>query len=190
VVLASVRAKTAAELCTALDLSEPGRKLLDAQVSPAGYLARLSDAGLLGDAVRFLALALPKREAVWWACQCVREAKLESGEAARAALESAARWAAEPSEENRRAAQRAADMASTTPEGIVALGAFFSGGSMAPPEAPGVEPADDLTARSIAGAIILAAVARQPQKAPEKYQRFLELGVAAANNPLPGAKGG
>jgi hypothetical protein len=188
--LAKVEAKTAAEICGGLELSEPGRKLLDAQISPAGYLARLSEAGLVGDAVRFLARALPKREAVWWACQCIREAGLDSGEAAQAALLAAARWAAEPSEDNRRAAEKAADLAASTPEGIVALGAYLSGGSMAPPEAPEVKPAEGLTALSIAGAIILAAVAKQPQQAPQRYRRFLELGVAAANNPLPGGRGG
>ena len=32
------------------------------------------DAHEYTDAVRFLAHALPKREAVWWACLCVRKA--------------------------------------------------------------------------------------------------------------------
>jgi hypothetical protein len=187
--LKKVEAKTAGEICAALELSEPARKLLDDQVSPAGFLARVSEAGLMPDAVRFLAHAMPKREAVWWACECVRAAALDSGDASKAALDSAARWAADPSEENRRAAEKAAGQAQSTPEGIVALAAFLSGGSMAPPEAQEVKPADDLTARSVAGAILLAAVARQPQQAPERYRRFLELGLDAANKPLPGGKG-
>ena len=39
---------------------------------------------------------------------------------------------------------------------------------MAPPEAPPVKPANDLTARLVAGAIMMAAVAKEPEKAPQK----------------------
>jgi hypothetical protein len=141
------------------------------------------------DALGFLAHALPKREAVWWACQCVREAGVDSGEAAKAALLAAARWAADPSESNRRAANEAAEQAESTPESFVALAAFFSGGSIAPPEAPEVKPANELTPRIITGAILMTAVANEPQKVPHRYQRFLEIGIQTANQPLPSGKG-
>ena len=187
--LAKVEAKTAAEICGALKLSPPARQLLDPQVSPADFLARLSEAGMAEDAVGFLAYALPKREAVWWACQCVREAGLDSGDAAKAALLAAAHWAADPSENHRRAAHAAAETAES-PESFVAFGAFFSGGSMAPPEAPEVPPAKELTALMIMNAVLVAAVVKEPQNAPQKYRRFIELGIQTANQPLPTGKGG
>lgn len=187
--LAKVEAKTAGEICGGLDLSHPARKLLDAQVSPAEFLGRLSEAGLAQDAVGFLAHALPKREAVWWACQCVREVGVNSGDTARAALLAAAHWVADPSEGNRRGAHHAAQQAEGTPEGFVALGAFFSGGSIAPPEAPEAKPAQNVTPRLVTGAILLAAVASEPQKATQKYQRFVEIGIQTANQPLPSGKG-
>lgn len=187
--LAKVEAKTAVEVCGSLDLSDPARKLLDARISPADFLARLGEAGLGQDAVGFLAHALPKREAVWWACQCLREAALDADEAAKAALLAAAHWVADPSEDHRRAAHHAAQQAEGTPHGFVALGAFFSGGSLAPPQAPVVKPAEDLTPRIITGAVLLAAVAKEPQNAPQKYRRFIELGVQTANQPLPTGKG-
>jgi Family of unknown function (DUF6931) len=189
VTLAKVEAKTAAEICAGIEVSEPARKLLEPQATPAGFLTRLTETGMAREAVGFLAHALPKREAVWWACQCVREARLESDEAAKAALLAAAHWVVDPSEANRRAAHRAAEQAQATPESFVALGAFFSGGSMAPPEAPEVKPANDLTPRLVAGAILLAAVAKEPEKAPQRYQRFVELGVQTANQALPAGKG-
>ncbi|MEX2301087.1 MAG: hypothetical protein WD733_09135 [Bryobacterales bacterium] len=187
--LAKVEAKTAAEICAAIELSEPARKLLDQQTPPADYLAKLNEAGMGEDAVRFLAHALPKREAVWWACQCIREAGVDSGEAAKAALLAAAVWASDPSEQNRRAAHAAAEKAQGTPEALTALGAFLSGGSMTPPEAPEVKPAEDFTPRTVAGAVMLAAVAAEPEKAPQKYRRFIDLGVQSANQPLPKGKG-
>jgi hypothetical protein len=187
--LKKVEAKTAAEICAAIELSEPAHKLLDDQVPPADFLARLAETGMGADAVRFLAHALPKREAVWWACQCIREAGVDSGQEGKAALLAAALWAADPSEENRRSAQKAAEAAQATPEALVAMGAFLGAGSMAPPDAPEVKPADDFTPRSVAGAVLLGAVAAEPEKAPQKYQRFIELGIQSANQPLPSGKG-
>ena len=88
--LTKVQAKTAAEICGPIELSEAARKLLDENVPPADFLARLTETGMAEDAVRFLAHALPKREAVWWACQCIREAGVDSGPAGKAALLAAA----------------------------------------------------------------------------------------------------
>jgi hypothetical protein len=187
--LAKVEAKTAAEICGALKLSPPAQKLLDPQVSPAEFLARLGETGMTQDAVGFLAYALPKREAVWWACQCVREAGLDSSDNAKAALLAAAHWVADPSENHRRAAHAAAERAESAPESFVALGAFFSGGSMAPPEAPEVKPAEDLTPCMVMNAVLMAAVVKEPEKAPQKYRRFVELGIQSANQPLPTGKG-
>jgi hypothetical protein len=121
---------------------------------------------------------LPKREAVWWACQCVRPA---SGAAA-SAIQAAEAWVAEPSEARRRAAQPAAEAAGVgTPAGCAALAAFFSGGSLAPPDLTAVPPADDLTETCVAGALDLAAVQAEPEKAPERYRRFLTLGLEVAD---------
>jgi len=38
----------------------------------ADFAASLRDQGFLADALRFMAAAMPKRKAVWWACRCVR----------------------------------------------------------------------------------------------------------------------
>ena len=38
----------------------------------AAALLRIVQAGMMADAARFMAHALPKREAVWWACMCAR----------------------------------------------------------------------------------------------------------------------
>ena len=40
--------------------------------SPIVFLKALSSADKLPDAVTFCAYLLPRREAVWWACGCVR----------------------------------------------------------------------------------------------------------------------
>jgi hypothetical protein len=160
-------------------LSRPG-------LTPRQYLDALASAGRWPEAVGFLAWALPRREAVWWACQCVRQA-LPPGEAgpARAALEAAERWAAAPTDENRRAAFAAAEAADFgTPAGCLGAAAFWSGGSMAPPKLPPVPPAEHLMPGAVVNAVQLAAVCRGPEKAAEKYRTFLALAadVAAGKN--------
>ncbi len=93
------------------------------------------------------------------------------------ALSATEAWIAQPTEENRRAAHEAAKAAGLgTPAGCAALAAFFSGGSLAPPHAPPVAPGEHLTAKAVAGAVIFAAVATEPEKAPEKFQHFLAQG--------------
>jgi hypothetical protein len=44
-----------------------------------------------------------------------------------------------------------------------------------------VPPGEYLTAHGAAGAILLAAVQTEPAKAPEKYRKFLAVGVEVAS---------
>jgi hypothetical protein len=177
---------TAAEVCQNLKLGDEARSLLRDGLTPPRYLDALLKEQHFIDAVNFLAHALPKREAVWWACQCARLAASSSAPPVTEALRAAEQWAADPSEGNRRKAKTAADAAQlSTPAGCAALGAFLSGGSLAPPEIETpVPPGEHLTARIVAGAIQLAAVMPPPDKAPERFREFLALGqdVAAGIN--------
>ncbi|MGJ0486961.1 MAG: DUF6931 family protein [Methylomicrobium sp.] len=147
---------------------------------------------LYSDAIRFLARALPKREATWWACICARGIMTQdTPPAMRAALEAAEQWVYKPTEANRRLADAAARATSFDgPAAWAAMAAFWSEGSMAPEDAPAVPPADNLTGKAVAGAVMLAAVMEQPEKAQDKYRFFLEQGVDIANGgngrPWPG----
>jgi hypothetical protein len=182
--LTKVAAKTAAEICSRFELSEPARTLAQVGVSPAAYLEKLINERHFADAIRFLAYAMPKREAIWWATRCARLAAGGTALAAeqQAALQVAERWCTSPSEDLRRSAMAASEKAQLkTPAGCAALAVFFSGGSLAPPNAPVVPPADDLTPRTVAGAVLLAAVVSEPEKAEQKYQRFLEQGINVAS---------
>ena len=180
--LAKVTAKTAAEVCKHFPLGEDAKKLLRDGAAPAQFLDMLMEKQQFPDAVRFLAHALPKREAVWWACLCARAvggANLPPKIAA--ALQTAEKWVVDPSEENRRATMPAAEAAEfKTPAGCAAVAAFWSGGSLAPPNAPVVPPGEYLTAHGVAGAVMLAAVLSEPEKAPDKYRKFLAQGIEVA----------
>jgi hypothetical protein len=181
--LAKVTAKTAAEVCKHFQLGDEAKKLLRDGMTPRQFLDVLVQKEQFPDAARFLAHALPKREAVWWACLCARQAAGSNLPAKpAAALQAAERWTADPSEDNRRKAQAAAEAAEMgTPAGCAAMAAFWSGGSLAPPNVPAVPPGEFLTAHGVAGAVMLAAVITQPEKAPEKYRKFFALGTEVGN---------
>ena len=51
----------------------------------------------------------------------------------------------------------------------------------APPNAPAVPPGEFLTAKAVSGAVIFAAVAREPEKAPERFRSFVAQGLDVTN---------
>ncbi len=61
-----------APLLPRLELDAEGAALLDGATDAASGIERLVAAGRMPEAVRLTAHALPKREAVWWACMCAR----------------------------------------------------------------------------------------------------------------------
>ena len=178
---ARVAAARAAEVCATFALDEEARPLLKDGATPEAFFAELAARELHAEAARFLAHALPKREALWWACQCVRLACPAPPPEQKAALEAAEKYVEVPTDSNRRAAMTAAEAADFgTPAGCAAVAAFFSAGSLAPPDLPPVPPPEHLAARSVANAVVLSAVYAEPEKAPEKYKQFLDLGRAVA----------
>lgn len=177
-----VKQPKATEICSDIDLTEPGQALLKHEQPPAEFLGALLDQSLYVDAVRFLARALPKREAVWWACLCARESlTIKASPKNLAAVEKAERWVYQPTEENRRAAMAAAELTKLDGAGgWAAMAAFWSGGSMASPDAPVVLPADNLSSKAVASAVMLAAVAGPPEGIVPAYQLFIRQGINIA----------
>jgi hypothetical protein len=177
--LKKITASSAAEICARFPLGAAAAAA--AHLPPAEFLDHLIAQRLFQDAARFLAHALPKREAVWWACVCTRQISLGDTEAT-VALKAAEAWVYQPTEGNRRAAMTAAQATGFAKAASwAAVGAFWSGGSMAPPEAPAVPPGEFLTSAAVAGAVLLAAVEREPEKAEDKFRAFIAAAVDIAN---------
>jgi hypothetical protein len=134
------------------------------------------------DAVKFLAHSMAKREAIWWACLCVRPQKGSVVAPATAGGQQAAEaWVTGPSDEKRRAAHAAAQVAGiAVPVKLACEAVFFSEGSLGPAEYQAVPPPEHLTATMAANAVILAAVA-DPAKMSAKFGQFLALGRDVAD---------
>ncbi|MFQ3650891.1 MAG: hypothetical protein SNJ75_11205 [Gemmataceae bacterium] len=142
-----------------------------------------------GAAFRLLAWGLPRREAVWWACECVRLLMAETAPAEeRAALEAARRWTCEPTEDHRRQAETAAQVVNfATPAGQCAIAAFWSGGSMAPAKLATVAPPENLLPKACANAVLLATLQGKPAEIPQRAIFCVEIAaqVSKGNNRWP-----
>jgi hypothetical protein len=168
---------SAAKLPAEAQLDDQATSMLADDMPVAQFIELLASREQHLDVLRAIAHALSKRSAVLWACQCVRAACGDDlNPADEGSLKAAETWATDPNEENRRKAQAAAEAAELkSPASWTALAAFFSSGSLGPPTAPVVPPAAHLTSHAAAGATMLAAVFRQPEKATARYEQFLQL---------------
>jgi hypothetical protein len=177
-----VSGKAAREVSARARLSDEAQGLLADGMTARQYLNLLVERQLHADAVQFLAHALPKREAVWWASLCAAELLgTAPSPAAALALEAARAWVIDPRDDKRRATFPAAEAAGLgTPAGCAAAAAYFSGGSLAPANLPVVAPGEHLTAHMVASALALAAVIQEPEKAGLKHASFLRTGLAVA----------
>ncbi len=190
--LSKIRIAHAADICARFQPSDDALALMEETLSPALFLERLMDAELFNDAVTFLAQALPKREGVWWACLCVRGSMPRPPEANESAvLEAAEAWVLEPSEQNRRASMTAAEaLGFEAAAAWTGAGAFWSGGSIAPPDLPEVPPDDKLTGTAVACAVNVAAHRAPVSKPNDRYRQFLSQGfdiAAGGSGRLKGA---
>jgi hypothetical protein len=181
-VLAKVTANSAEQICY---LAAAGGHELPApgEATTVEFLRQLMDERNFDAAVKLLAFALPPREAVWWACICVRmELRDPIAEDVANALVAAETWVRKPTDEHRREAMACAQAARfESPAAWAAVGAFWSSGSMGPPDVPEVPPAAHLLGVAITGAVTLAAVQFQPELADERRERYIAAGLNIAN---------
>ncbi len=156
---------------------EPGPPL-----TPPEFVQRARQQQMFADALRFLAHALPRREAVWWATQCVSSVLPDwAPPTDRAALKCAVDWAVDPTEAHREATMPAAEATHfETAAGLCAMAASFTGGSLTPPGAEVVPPGPLLTAQAASAAVLLAAASGPANLTVPRQIQFLDLGEAVA----------
>jgi hypothetical protein len=174
----------AQEILHKFDPSEKSLSLLNAEHSPAEFLKTLIDHQHYDDAVTFLAHGLPVREAIWWSYLCSKEHFEQEDSLYQQGALATENWVKNPTEENRREAEKWAEAGEyNTITSWTAAAVFWSGGSVAPEGQPIMEPPMHLYAHAISGAIVMAANHNMPAVAEvtQRYQRYLKLGIDIAN---------
>ncbi len=133
----------------------------NAEISPIEHARALAVSSRPVTAIVFLAHLLPRREAVWWGCQCVSTVlgKAASDEGLRLANH----WVRDPDEGVRRAAlDFSAASGLQTATSWLARAVGYSGGSILGVDQPTTPPAADACALSVNAAIVIATTSRQP----------------------------
>lgn len=177
-------AATAAEIAPLVDLEPELAALAAEPATPEQLCDALVARGALAEAVRVLACALPRREAVFWAHQCARSAG-PSQPADGQLLVLAERWLKAPDDPRGRDAFAVAEKAGMKSAAAwVAVACFWSGSSLAPEGIPAVPPAPGLAAKAASGAILLASASGPPVEAPQRLRRYLEIGEQVASGAL------
>lgn len=149
-------------------------KLLRDRPSSALLIDRLEQAHLTDAAICLAANALPPREAVWWACMCVRHTTTAGSSSADvAAREAAESWVRDPSERVRALAYRSARRARfQSAEAMACMGAFWSGQAdiMNTPD----NAARGQIGQSVENAVRMSAVRGSMQERPARLRAFLQ----------------
>ena len=159
-----------------LDVDAQGMALLENCADTAEALGRLEQAGLLIEATRLAAHALPPREAVWWACACSRHtaASGENPQVETKIRDMTEDWVRRQTDPLRRAAMQAAEAAGMRgAEDWAAIAAFWSGDSMTPIDAPKVPPQPHFAGLAVAGSVALAAARGPATRRDARLRRFL-----------------
>ena len=161
-----------------LALADAPAALIAATPSVPEAFAALEANGFLLEAAKLLGHALPKRQAVWWACMCALHTAPDTlPESHRKVREASEAWVRQQTDPVRRSAMSMAEsIGFETPESWTAIAAFWSGDSMTPADQPKLPPPAHLTGVAVAGVIGLSAVRGDPKRQTARVQRFLESG--------------
>lgn len=154
----------------------------EAGIAPQEHCRRLVEQGELEQAVMFIGHALPRFDSAAWAAQRLEESAGHRGVegADRQALDRALRWVGDPTDEHRRAAYEAAEEAGDdSPERLLGLAIFLSGGSLAPEDLPPVLPEPKLCGRLAASAVVTACL--RLDKPEQRLRGAIEAGEKVAS---------
>ena len=174
-------------ICKNVDLEKDSLPLLKPGETLSGFIQGLLQVYSLKDVIGVISQALPPREAVYWACLCVRDVldEKESPDDVHA-IKAAEQWLVNPNEDNRYLnLQMAEQLEYATAAAWVANAVFWSGGSITPRDQAKVEAPEGIFGKAICGAIMLASADEDPKKANGLQQRFVKRGI----NITQGGKG-
>lgn len=177
-----IRFTTAAQVAEAFP--EVGADFGDApdDILPLEYIQRLVASESFMPALIFTALALPKRDAVWWGCLALRGMGASDAVTAEG-LRLAEAWCRHPEEEERRiAGEFAQENYFEGPGPWIAFAAFTTSGSMAPAGLQAVPPSAEVCGKSVAMSIMMSTEDEDAFKMAENQKCAIASAMDFANN--------
>jgi hypothetical protein len=188
-----LRFETARDLLDAYPAARDELLIEPVDTPSLAFLGELSGQQPVDKAIGFCAYLLPRREAVWWGCQCVRMLAPPNDNQEAVALRAAEEWVHLPEEGQRLSAlaigRQSNYRAATT---WLALAAGWAGPGMPPGSLAGFEgaalPANDAwlpippdyTAKAVRSGILIAAAKTPPQQRTELLKRCVADGSRLA----------
>ena len=152
---------------------------------PAGPVEALAYAWALAEArppsaaIAYLAHLLPRREAIWWAAQCLGALQPASAQDPGARIATA--WVRNPDEALRREAHGYSHTADLRqPSAWLARAVAHSGGSLVAPDQPAVAAPADACAQAVNAAIVVAASSAPPPMILAWFKACAEAGARFA----------
>jgi len=150
-------------------------------IAPEEYALELQDGDEPLQALAYFAHVLPKRESVWWGMNCVAGLDADRSEDDRQVLALSETWVREGDEEARAAVHAAAEAARSDSASVwIGFAAGWSGGSLSPNPEHRVEMPDDLTAKAVNTAVLIALGTLHPSARDEALKSCLSAGLSFA----------
>ena len=154
--------------------------------SSVEFIRSLAATGQQRDAISCCAYLLPRREAVWWACQCVRAAHKPADED-EALLQRAEAWVRTPEEENRLEALRASAEGDPDSAALWACRAAAWSGGVVDTNAKGpVRAEPDATAKAVRAAVLIALTKVGMKGQDPTMKGFIDMGLQLVQRDLSG----
>ena len=174
----------AVAVCSGLSVTEDAAPLMQGGQTVGEFVEELRQSRLYMDALRVLSRAMGTEAALLWSVGCIKSLQQDQlSKAEVQALDAAAAWAANGSQETAREAYYAANrLGNEGPAAMLALAAYWGTGNMSPPEKSPLPTADELPSQAIAGALTLVAVDGPPKDAAGKYQSFIEKALSQSGD--------
>jgi uncharacterized protein DUF6931 len=150
-------------------------------VAPEEYATELQQGADPMSALAYFAHVLPKRESVWWGMKCVAGLDQAKNETDREILALSETWVRDGDEESRVAVHSAAEASKGDHAAVwIGLAAGWSGGSLSPNLDHRVEMPDDLTAKAVHTALLIAFGTLEPAKRQDALNSCMSAGLSFA----------
>lgn len=151
------------------------------EVAPEEYTLELQDGDAPLTALAYFAHVLPKRESVWWGMNCVAGLDRACSEDDRQVLALSETWVREGDEDARAAVHAAAESSRSDSAAVwIGFAAGWSGGSLSPNAEHRVEMPDDLTAKAVNTAVLIALGTLAPAERDQALKSCLSAGLSFA----------